>query len=211
MNAVASLFEVVDLSAQRGEQWLFENIGFTLHSGGWLQVQGDNGSGKTTLLRMLAGLSRCSSGTIRWGENNIRDEPQVFHSALIYLGHQLGLKEEMSALENLRVASHLAQQSFDPSRAHQALSGLGLGGREHLALRFLSQGQKRRVALAKLMTLKASLWILDDPFVALDTQGLAVLVGAIQDHLRRGGLLIYTSHQSVDLGDIPGWTLRLSA
>ena len=144
-----------------------------------------------------------------WDHQNIRDEPQEFHRALIYLGHQLGLKEELSALENLKVAAHLAQQPFAKPQALEALGHLGLQGREHLPMRVLSQGQKRRVALAKLMSLKAQIWILDEPFVALDVQGLEVLCAGMQAHLRAGGLLIYTSHQSVDLGGSPGWTLRL--
>jgi heme exporter protein A len=211
MNALAPTFEAIGLSAQKGEQWLFENIGFTLHAGTWLQVQGDNGSGKTTLLRMLAGLSRSPTGEVRWCNNNIRDEPEGFHRALMYLGHQLGLKEELSALENLGVASHMAQQTLHTPRALAALGGLGLEGREHLPLRVLSQGQKRRVALAKLMSLTSCLWILDEPFVALDGQGLSVFLAAMQAHLGQGGMLIYTSHQSVDLGCIPGWALRLTA
>jgi heme exporter protein A len=128
----------------------------------------------------------------------------------MYLGHQLGLKEELSALENLTVAAHLAEQDLALDKALHALRELGLEGRAHLPLRVLSQGQKRRVALAKLMSLQARLWILDEPFVALDAKGLAALLLAMQTHLRCGGLLIYTSHQSVDMGAHPGWTLRLT-
>ena len=210
MNAQAPMFEARLLSAQKGEQWLFEDIGFKLPGGAWLQVQGDNGSGKTTLLRILAGLSRSPTGEVLWGGQNTRDEPQEFHRALMYLGHQLGLKEELSARENLTVAAHLAEQDLALDKALHALRELGLEGRAHLPLRVLSQGQKRRVALAKLMSLQARLWILDEPFVALDAKGLAALLLAMQTHLRCGGLLIYTSHQSVDMGAHPGWTLRLT-
>jgi heme exporter protein A len=211
MNPTLPMFEAQGLSAQRGGQWLFENIGFTLSSGDWLQVQGDNGSGKTTLLRMLAGLSPGSLGSLQWRGVSVRGDTAAFHRDLIYLGHQLGLKEELSAIENLKVASQLAQQALDLPMAMAALEALGLKGREHLALRVLSQGQKRRVALAKLMSFKASLWILDEPFVALDAQGLETLLLSIRQHLQGGGLLVYTSHQRVDLGAIRGWNLRLGS
>jgi len=128
----------------------------------------------------------------------------------MYLGHSLGMKEELSALENLRFNAQLRGEKFDLFKTQEVLVTLGLKGREQLPLRVLSQGQKRRVALAKLLLSSARLWILDEPFVALDPEGLQVLIQAIEAHLRAQGLLVYTSHQRVDI-DAPGQEVSLES
>jgi heme exporter protein A len=173
-----------------------------------MQIEGDNGSGKTSLLRMVCGLAPTASGEVRWGGQAIAQVRHAFLRDLLYLGHNLGLKDELSAVENLRVASVLAGHPVSHEQALQALQAQGLEARAHLPLRVLSQGQKRRVALARLHLSKARLWVLDEPFVALDTLAVHALQQVLQNHLLQDGLLLFTSHQAVDLGpSVQPWRL----
>ncbi len=196
------------LGAKKGRVTLFEDVNFELFAGQWLYLSGGNGSGKTTLLRILCGLGVPESGQVLWRGVQTQIDASSLHQEMMYLGHALGLKEELSALENLRFFAQMMQRTFDVDKALDVLASLGLKGRVHLPLRVLSQGQKRRVALAKLFLHQTSLWILDEPFVALDAQGLRVLVQAIEQHLQNKGLLVYTSHQRVEI-DAPGLEVSL--
>ncbi len=196
------------LGAKKGRVTLFEDVNFELLAGRWLYLSGGNGSGKTTLLRILCGLGVPESGQVLWRGVQTQIDASSLHQEMMYLGHALGLKEELSALENLRFFAQMMQRTFDVDKALDVLASLGLKGRVHLPLRVLSQGQKRRVALAKLFLHQTSLWILDEPFVALDAQGLRVLVQAIEQHLQNKGLLVYTSHQRVEI-DAPGLEVSL--
>ena len=190
---------VVNLSCQRGDRLLFEEQSFDLHSGEWLHVKGANGAGKTSLLRLLAGFTPPHQGEILWNQENIAHHYYLYRQQLLYLGHQSGLKEELTPLENL----HLLQTLFNhPSNIHktkQALIDFGLKGRIHLPCRFLSAGQKRRVSLSRLSLHPSTLWILDEPFTALDTQASEFLTHTIQEHLNRGGMAVLTSHQPINL------------
>lgn len=195
-----SQLQAIAISCERGGRPLFAPQSFTLSPGQAMQIEGDNGSGKTSLLRMVCGLAPTASGEVRWGGQAISEVRHAFSRDLLYLGHSLGLKDELSAVENLRVASVLAGHSVGHEQAVQALQAQGLGSRSHLPLRVLSQGQKRRVALARLQLSKARLWVLDEPFVALDTLAVLALQQVLRQHLEQGGLLLFTSHQAVDLG-----------
>ena len=195
-----SQLQVIALSCERGGRPLFAPQSFTLSAGQAMQIEGDNGSGKTSLLRMVCGLAPTASGEVRWGGQAITEVRHAFSRDLLYLGHSLGLKDELSALENLRAASVLAGHPVGHEQALQALQAQGLGSRSHLPLRVLSQGQKRRVALARLQLSKARLWVLDEPFVALDTLAVHALQQVLRNHLQQDGLLLFTSHQAVDLG-----------
>jgi heme exporter protein A len=126
------------------------------------------------------------------------------------LGHALGLKDELTALENVQLNAALAGQTINREKALQALATQGLKSRAHLPLRVLSQGQKRRVALARLQVAQAKLWLLDEPFVALDTDAVKALQLLLQQHVAQGGALVFTSHQAVDLGAVVQ-TARLQA
>lgn len=202
--------QVIALSCERGGRPLFAPQSFSLDAGEALHLEGDNGVGKTSLLRMVCGLAPAASGEVRWGGKDIADERQAFMRDLLYLGHNLGLKDDLSALENLQTASVLAGQAVSRDQVLQALQALGLGSRAHLPLRVLSQGQKRRVALARLQLAKARLWVLDEPFVALDGVAMQALQQVLQAHVQHGGLLLFTSHQSVNWsGMVRSW--RLSA
>ena len=195
-----SHLQAIALSCERGGRPLFAPQSFTLSPGQAMQIEGDNGSGKTSLLRMVCGLAPTASGEVRWGGQSIAEVRHAFSRDLLYLGHSLGLKDELSALENLRAASVLAGHPVGHEQALQALQAQGLGSRSHLPLRVLSQGQKRRVALARLQLSKARLWVLDEPFVALDTLAVHALQQVLRQHLQQDGLLLFTSHQAVDLG-----------
>ena len=195
-----SQLQAIAISCERGGRPLFSPQSFTLNPGQAMQIEGDNGSGKTSLLRMVCGLAPTASGEVRWGGQAISEVRHAFSRDLLYLGHSLGLKDELSAVENLRVASVMAGHPIGHEQALQALQAQGLGSRSHLPLRVLSQGQKRRVALARLQLSKARLWVLDEPFVALDTLAVLALQQVLRQHLAQDGLLLFTSHQAVDLG-----------
>ncbi len=202
------MLTVANLACVRGERLLFEGVSFTLVPGEWLHLEGENGSGKTSLLRIVCGLLHPVDGEIRWNGTTAAEAGDDYHEELLYLGHAGAIKEDLTALENLRIGAALAGRTLDEQAALAALRRLGLKGREDLPSRFLSQGQKRRVALARLLTSTARLWVLDEPFVALDARAVALLCGILAEHLRDGGMALFTSHQAVDLG-AGGRSLRL--
>lgn len=196
-----------DLSCVRGDRSLFAGIDFAVEPGEWLHVRGANGSGKTSLLRLLAGLSQPAHGEIRWDGKRVKDDPQAFRAELLYLGHHAAVKEELTALENLQLASELDGDALPRAEAETALQRFGLKGREDLPVRFLSAGQKRRVLLARLVTRKAKLWVLDEPFTALDTRAVQLLGTLIGEHLGEGGMAVVTSHQAIPIGGGKGLDL----
>ena len=193
------MLEALSLECVRGERRLFAGVDFRLESGELLYLQGRNGSGKTSLLRMLCGLTPPAAGEIRWRGQTISALGEVFRSELCYLGHHNAIKEELTPLENLLASAKLADELLDEGAALQALESVGLAGREDLACRYLSQGQKRRVALARLVNEKRALWILDEPYVALDSAAVLWVAGLIGAHLQRGGLAVLTTHQVVEV------------
>jgi heme exporter protein A len=194
-----SMLEADNLECVRGERRLFAGLNFRLEAGELLYLQGRNGAGKTSLLRMLIGLLPPESGEIRWQGRSLRDAGDEFRADLCYLGHLNAIKEELTPLENLLAAARLAGEELSEDEALDALEQVGLAGREDLACKYLSQGQKRRVALARLVKEKRPLWILDEPFVALDFAAVDWLAGLISSHLQRGGLAVMTTHQPVNI------------
>jgi heme exporter protein A len=191
------MLEASNLECVRGERRLFAGVGFQLESAEMLYLQGKNGSGKTSMLRMLCGLTPPNAGEIRWRGESIRKLGDEFRAELCYLGHYNAIKEELTPIENLLASAKLAEDSLDLDDALDALERVGLRGREDLACRYLSQGQKRRVALARLVHERRALWILDEPYVALDTAAVELVAGLIGAHLQRGGLAVLTTHQTV--------------
>lgn len=198
------MFTVSNLSCSRGNKPLFADVSFEIKPGQALHLEGDNGVGKTSLLRIVCGLSPADAGEVRWQGHRIQDEAAAFRSALFYLGHGLSLKEELTALENLLSDAAVAGRSLTSVQALHALARMGLRGREHLPLRVMSQGQKRRTALARLLASQAPLWVLDEPFVALDTKAVDGLRGLLADHVAQGGMVLFTSHQPVTLATTTG-------
>ena len=206
----APLLEVHDLACVRGDRPLFAHVHFQMSAGEWLHLQGDNGAGKTSLLRILCGLSVASAGEVRWAGVPIQQSAEAYRAEMLYLGHTLSLKDDLSAVENLQFEAAVSGEPLDLPRALAGLDRLGLRGREHLPLRVLSQGQKRRAALARLLTSRARLWLLDEPFVALDPGAVTQLVDLLGQHVAQGGMVLYTSHQTVPMGGT-GHHYRLSA
>ncbi|MBL8451047.1 MAG: cytochrome c biogenesis heme-transporting ATPase CcmA [Dechloromonas sp.] len=204
------MLEADNLECVRGDRRLFAGVGFRVAAGELLYLQGKNGAGKTSLLRMLIGLLPPEAGTIRWRGEPIKVLGDDFRADLCYLGHQNAIKEELTALENLLAAARLAEEDLSEDDALNALEQVGLAGREDLACKYLSQGQKRRVALARLVKEKRPLWVLDEPFVALDVGAVAWLAGLIGAHLQRGGVAVMTTHQAVDIPAGAVKELRLS-
>ncbi len=203
-------FELRDLACMRGRRTLFQNLQLRLAPGQLLRVAGANGAGKTSLLRMLCGLLAPSQGSVWWRAQPLAAQREAFHRELLYIGHAAALKDDLSALENLRASEGIAGLACNDAAARQALTEAGLRGREHLAVRSLSQGQRRRAALARLPLSQASLWVLDEPFNALDTAATAWLCGLLARHVTRGGLVVLTSHQELTLGaDVPQRVLSL--
>jgi heme exporter protein A len=204
------MFSVSNLSCSKGDKRLFSGVSFTLQPGQWLHLEGDNGVGKTSLLRLACGLSALEDGEITWNNQAVSKDPQTFRANLAYLGHQLALKDDLSPLENLQTDAAIVGRQLTVSDAKQALAQMGLRGREDLPVRVLSQGQKRRTALARLLVSSAKLWVLDEPFVALDTMAQNALSEVINAHLAKQGMVLLTSHQAVSLGG-QGFSYRLTA
>lgn len=205
------MLEVSNLKCVRGERQLFDGVGFRLESGKLLYLRGANGAGKTSLLRILCGLSPAEAGQIRWNGVPINELGDLYRQDLFYLGHHNALQEALSVRENL--AFYAALTGVMPSEADiaSALARVGLRGCQARLVRHLSQGQKRRVALSRLLLNRARLWILDEPFVALDQAAIQLLADLVASHLDAGGLAVLTSHQQVDIGLVPPQVLELNA
>lgn len=197
-----------DLECLRGEVLLFEGLGLRVSAGEVLQIEGPNGSGKTSLLRMLAGLTLPEAGVVYWNGEPIREDRPRFHADLHYLGHQHAVKAGLSVLENLRFHAGIGGHSMEPEAA---LVRVGLGRQLHQSADTLSAGQRRRAALARLLLRPAPLWILDEPYTALDASGIALVNELICEHVRAAGLVVLTSHQAVELPGLPLRLLKLGA
>lgn len=203
------LLSVQGLCCIRGDLKLFSGLDFSLRTGDLLHLTGHNGSGKTTLLRTLCGLLIPEAGEIQWQGTSISHLREDYAKDLLYLGHLNGIKGDLTAVENLRMTSVLDGHVISEEAAWDALKEIGLSGHEDLPAKVLSQGQKRRVALARLLINKSPLWMLDEPFTALDKAAVQMLERVISGHLQSGGMVILTTHQDVELtrGDVR--TLKL--
>jgi heme exporter protein A len=187
--------EAIDLHCARGERRLFSALSFTLRGGELLRIGGPNGSGKTSLLRIACALLEPTRGEVRWAGENVRRLQEEFWRQLIYIGHANAIKDDLTSAENLRVACTLAGIRVQPAQIGEALARLGLAGCENLPARVLSQGQRRRAALARLaLSDGMPLWILDEPFAALDSAAVERVQNLIAEHLARGAAVVLTTH-----------------
>ncbi len=193
------MLEVVDLECSRGDRRLFSGLSFTLNSGTLLHLQGANGSGKTTLQRAICGLLLPQGGEICWNGESIRSLREEYCKEVVYLGHLNGIKSDLTGLENLRFCATLDGDRIGDGKLWDALKRMGLMGFEDLPTKMLSQGQKKRVALARLLLSRSKLWVLDEPFVGLDIHAVELLQCLIAEHVAGGGMVILTTHQEVAL------------
>lgn len=196
MTSAPVLLELHNLACERDERILFSQLNTRFYAGQAVQVLGPNGSGKTTLLRILAGVSREYQGEILFKGELINKVNWEFASELLYLGHLPGVKKSLTPLENLRWYAAL-QGAVSDAQLLAALEQVNLAGYEDTPCFQLSAGQLRRVALARLEFSKASIWILDEPFTALDKAGIAKLENRLIAHASAGGLVLVTSHQDI--------------
>jgi len=193
------MLKVNNLQCDRGDRALFTGVSFELQKHQLMRIEGLNGSGKTTLLRTLCGLFEPEEGEILWDGTSIKKQDDSYRKNLFYLGHQNAIKMDLSVLENLRFNCKMAGESPSDEELLNALDTIGLFAYEDIPTRQLSQGQKRRVSLARLLVTGTSLWILDEPFVALDMAAVELLQKIIADHVDNGGMVILTTHQEVPL------------
>ncbi|AMC34554.1 cytochrome c biogenesis heme-transporting ATPase CcmA [Janthinobacterium sp. B9-8] len=191
------MLSVSRLSAERADRTLFTDLSFALHAGQCLHLRGANGAGKTTLLKMLAGLSLAQAGEITWQGKALAAWGDDYYAALHYLGHKEGLKDLLSPRANLRLTADISGQILSEAAALKTLAQVGLIRQCDLAVRSLSQGQKKRAALARLLAISRPLWLLDEPFVGLDQAAQNQLGEWIDQHNRDGGIVILTSHQAL--------------
>jgi len=196
-KALSGQLTADELTLFRGDRCLFKGLSFALNSGELLLLKGGNGTGKTSLLRAIAGLLELESGTVYWNDVAVTKEPQIFQNSLVWMSHQAGFKGDLTLLENLHFEASLRPQSnqeFD-----DVLKRLGLNRLKRLPMRSLSAGQRRRVALARMLLADAQLWIMDEPVTNLDSEGRALVMEMVEEHLAADGMVIMAAHLDVDI------------
>jgi heme exporter protein A len=193
------MLEALNLSCARGERKLFSGLNFSLPAGSFLQAFGPNGSGKTSLLRIVCGLTAPAAGEVRWEGTNIRRLGEEYFAQIAYVAHQNGVKDELDPIENLRISSGVAGHALSKQEAQAVLERVGLGKQRHLPSRLLSAGQRRRLALSRLLASRARLWILDEPLASLDDDGATLARNLMSEHLSKGGMAIIATHQEMGL------------
>lgn len=196
-NTESALISASNLTCIREERLLFDQLAFEINAGDIVQVEGPNGSGKTSLLRILAGLSQPYEGEIYYKKQLITQSREEFHQNLLYLGHLPGVKGEMSAEENLNFNLTLHGLHNNADEIEETLSLVNLAGFEDSLASHLSAGQHRRISLARLYKSSAKIWILDEPFTAIDKQGVHSLEQLFKEHIKQGGCVILTTHQDL--------------
>lgn len=201
--------EASNLTCIRDDRSLFSDLSFALKSGQVLLVEGRNGSGKTSLLRILCGIRQPDEGYIHWNGGDIYRLATGYNAVTAWVGHKDGIKMELTAEENLVFARSLGTPS--ELDIGEALDAMELGGFDDVCAINLSAGQKRRLALARLLVTRSPLWILDEPFTSLDTHGISLIESMINKHLGDGGMLAVTSHHTVTLDSSDIKHINLSA
>ncbi|KZN39450.1 hypothetical protein N480_01050 [Pseudoalteromonas luteoviolacea S2607] len=191
------MLEIKALTCIKQDRCLFESLNFSLLPGQIMQVEGPNGAGKTSLLRIISGFSRPDEGNVLFNNQNITDDYDTFAESLLFIGHKTGVNLQLNAFENVQHWLGVHGYLCDKDEIYRLLGKLGLVGLEDVPVRTLSAGQQRRVALVRLWLNQAKLWILDEPFTALDKRGVAMLQSRFQEHLDDGGSILLTTHQDL--------------
>ena len=204
------MLEVVNLTCVRGTRRLFKELSFSAESGELVELRGPNGSGKTSLLRILCGLATPAAGEVRWNGTGIRSLGEEYFGAVSYLGHQNAVKDELTAIENLRISSAVCGYALDKKEAQEILKRVGLTQQQNLPARVLSAGQRRRLAMTRLLTSKARLWILDEVLTSLDDAAMSLSREFISEHLKQDGMAIVATHQDLGLASPRIQRLQLS-
>ena len=204
------MLDAINLGCVRGERRLFQGLNFSARPGELLEVRGPNGCGKTSLLRIISGLAAAAEGEVRWNEKNIRSVGEEYCGAIAYLAHQNGVKDELSAAENLLISSAVAGTPLSKQSTQAILEKVGLINQQHLPARSLSAGQRRRVALARLLGSRASLWILDEVFASLDDVAVDLTRQFVSDHLNKGGIAIIATHQELNVSAVSVQRIELA-
>lgn len=196
-NLIENTLRIEHLQCIRDDRILFDDLNFQLSVGQLLQIEGPNGCGKTSLLRILCGLTLATEGVVYWNNQDIQAVAAEYWATLAYIGHAPGIKADLTPLENLAMARALSANPTEMD-LETALVQMGLYGFEDVPTRTLSAGQQRRVALARLLINQAQLWILDEPFTALDKAAIKMIENLLDNHARQGGMAILTSHHTVN-------------
>lgn len=204
-----SQLEVNGLECVRNDRVLFSDLNFQVNEGQLLQIDGSNGSGKTSLLRILCGLSLPENGDVLWNGEPIQSIRQEFNQNVCYVGHTNGVKHDLTVLENLHMNTALNVQREDV-QSPKVLSRMGLTGLQDVQTRYLSAGQRRRLALSRLLTNRARLWILDEPFTSLDVAGKKLIESIIEELVQMGEMIVYTTHQAVEFTNTPVNSIHLN-
>jgi heme exporter protein A len=193
------MLEAINVTCVRGDRLLFRGVNFSLAPGGLLELRGPNGGGKTSLLRILCGLATPAEGEVRWNGADIHRLREEYCASLTYVAHLNGVKDELTALENLLVAGRVAGSELSKHEGEATLERVGLINQRHLPARVLSAGQRRRLTLARLLAARAKLWLLDEILTSLDDLGVDLVRKLITDHIDGGGLAIVATHQDLKL------------
>jgi heme exporter protein A len=204
------MLEVINLTCVRGTRRLFKQLNFAAREGELVELRGPNGSGKTSLLRILCGLATPAAGEVQWNGRSIRKLGEEYFASVAYLGHQNGVKDELTAIENVRVSGAVSGTPISEAEAKEILQRVGLVQQQNLPTRVLSAGQRRRLGMTRLLTSSATLWILDEVLTSLDDSAMNLSREFILEHLKKDGIAIVATHQDLNLAAPRIQQLRLS-
>jgi heme exporter protein A len=199
------------LECVRGHRQLFHDLSFSVQPGDYVELRGPNGSGKTSLLRILCGLLPATSGVVLWRGEPTDTNRESYLSSVTYVGHRCAVKDELTVLENLRLSTALSGCDLSPEEARNALERVHLIQHEHTHARFLSEGQHRRLALARLVACNRPLWLLDEVLASLDAEADRSIRDVIHEHVTAGGMTIVATHQNRPVGIRVACCIELAA